>query len=155
MPPQGVAPEAVYAFGPTDTEGYAISATKFNTESGVKIANGHYKVTLYGKADMKDKKAKTKVFKVTCDTEETTPTTPVTPTNPVTPTTPGTNNGGNVLGDSTKTPVDTAAKGGQLVNTGTTVGATALMSAALIAAAWFVMKKRAGLTQEQIDIIAL
>ena len=150
--PLGVAPEAVYAFGPTDEDGYAISNTKFNTVGGVNIANGHYKVTLYGKADLKDEKAKSKVFKVTCDTDRSTPTIPSTPTTPTTPV----SNGGQVLGSSTAA-INTvaSAKGGSLVNTGTTIASTALVASSIIMAAWFIMKKRAGLSQEKIDMIAL
>lgn len=49
-----------FGFGPADADGYAI-AGPFGLEAG------HYKATLYGKADLTDVKAKSKVFKVTCD----------------------------------------------------------------------------------------
>ncbi len=146
--PHGVASEAVYAFGPTDTEGYAISATKFNTKDGVTIANGHYKVTLYGKADLKDEKAKSKVFKVSC---ETTPVTPTTPQNPVTP-----SNAGQVLGSTTAATVTAAA--GKMQNTGTSILASTLLAVSLLTAAIYVSKKRlpeAGLDKDQIELIAL
>ena len=57
--PTGIA-AGPFAFGPADGDGYAASAY-FNPPAG------HYKVTLYGKADLTDVKAKSKVFKVTCD----------------------------------------------------------------------------------------
>jgi hypothetical protein len=48
------------AFGPADANGYYASEY-FN------LAVGHYNATLYGKADQTDVKAKSKVFKVTCE----------------------------------------------------------------------------------------
>ena len=48
-----------FAFGPADANGYAASGY-FSPPAG------HYKATLYGKADLTDVKAKSKVFKVTC-----------------------------------------------------------------------------------------
>lgn len=74
--PIGVA-AGPFAFGPTDASGYAISQN-FNTPGGTPIANGHYKVTLYGK-DTKtglydvDLKAKSKVFKVDCGVTDVVP----------------------------------------------------------------------------------
>ena len=57
--PQGTA-DGPFAFGPADASGYA--------ESGYfSLAAGHYKATLYGKGDLTDVKAKSKVFKVTCE----------------------------------------------------------------------------------------
>ena len=49
-----------FAFGPADTNG------SFATDYFGLVA-GHYKATLYGKGDLTDVKAKSKVFKVTCD----------------------------------------------------------------------------------------
>jgi hypothetical protein len=49
-----------FFFGPADADGYAQSGT-------FGLAAGHYKATLYGKGDLTDVKAKSKVFKVTCD----------------------------------------------------------------------------------------
>ena len=57
--PQGTS-AGPFAFGPADENGYAFSQT-FSPPAG------HYKATLYGKADLTDVKAKSKVFKVTCD----------------------------------------------------------------------------------------
>jgi hypothetical protein len=57
--PQGVA-QGPYAFGPADASGYYASEY-------FSLAAGHYKATLYGKADLTDVKAKSKVFKVTCE----------------------------------------------------------------------------------------
>jgi len=48
------------AFGPADANGYHASEY-FN------LAAGHYNATLYGKADQTGVKAKSKVFKVTCE----------------------------------------------------------------------------------------
>ncbi len=60
----GDAPEGTaagpFAFGPADPSGYYASGY-FSLDAG------HYKATLYGKADLTDVKAKSKVFKVTCD----------------------------------------------------------------------------------------
>ncbi len=60
----GDAPEGIgagpFAFGPADADGYVASAY-------VGLPAGHYKATLYGKDDLTDVKAKSKVFKVTCD----------------------------------------------------------------------------------------
>jgi hypothetical protein len=59
----GDAPQGVnagpFAFGPADANGYYASEY-FSPPAG------HYKATLYGKADLTDVKAKSKVFKVTC-----------------------------------------------------------------------------------------
>jgi len=49
--------------GPADSHGY------FET-SAYYLAPGHYKATLYGKGDLTDVKAKSKVFKVTCSGED-------------------------------------------------------------------------------------
>lgn len=87
-----------YAFGPTDATGY-VASQYFH------LSDGHYKVTLYGKdtkgnVDYNDQlKAKSKVFKVSCDQTPVTPAqtqpekscdqtpekpaTPEKPTNPV------------------------------------------------------------------------
>lgn len=59
-----------FSFGPTNGTGYAISQD-FNTPTGTTIVNGTYKATLYGKdtggnIDLRDDKAKSKVFKVDC-----------------------------------------------------------------------------------------
>lgn len=58
-----------YAFGPTDMQGYA-QTEYFNDQNGPTVPNGHYKATLYGKKngtiDLKDEKAKSKVFKINC-----------------------------------------------------------------------------------------
>lgn len=162
--PHGVASESVYAFGPTNSEGYAISATKFNTKDGVTIANGHYKVTLYGKAGMTDEKAKSKVFKVTCETPTVTPPNPVAPTTPTTPVTPNTPvTGGQVLGSATVAAVTAptatiATTAGTLHDTGTSIVSTTLLASGLLMAALAIAYKRAavtGLSQEQIDLIAL
>jgi len=56
--PQGV-DAGPFAFGPADVNGYYASEY-------FGLANGHYMATLYGKADQTDVKAKSKVFKVTC-----------------------------------------------------------------------------------------
>ena len=59
----GDAPEGVdspaFSVPAADANGYF--ATQYFTPPA-----GHYKATLYGKADMTDAKAKSKVFKVTC-----------------------------------------------------------------------------------------
>lgn len=52
--------EGPFAFGPADANGYYASES-------FTLAAGHYKATLYGKADLADVKAKSKVFKVTCE----------------------------------------------------------------------------------------
>jgi hypothetical protein len=57
--PQGVA-AGPFDFGPAGADGYAVSPT-FSPPAG------HYKATLYGRADLTDVKAKSKVFKVTCE----------------------------------------------------------------------------------------
>ena len=49
-----------FAFGPADADGFHATGT-FALEAG------HYKATLYGKGDLTDVKAKSKVFKVTCE----------------------------------------------------------------------------------------
>jgi len=56
--PQGVDSPA-FVFGPAGATGYWAS-DYFSPPAG------HYKATLYGKADLTDVKAKSKVFKVTC-----------------------------------------------------------------------------------------
>jgi len=43
------------------------SATGYFATDYYGLAAGHYKATLYGKADLTDVKAKSKVFKVTCE----------------------------------------------------------------------------------------
>ena len=48
-----------FAFGPADASGYYASEY-------FSLSAGHYKATLYGKGDLTDVKAKSKVFKVTC-----------------------------------------------------------------------------------------
>ncbi len=63
-----------FNFGPTNTSGFAVTQD-FN-KGGVTIVNGTYKATLYGKdtggnIDLKDEKAKSKVFKVECLTSVT------------------------------------------------------------------------------------
>jgi hypothetical protein len=57
--PQGVG-AGPFAFGPADASG-SYASEYFG------LAAGHYKATLYGKADLTDVKAKSKVFKVTCE----------------------------------------------------------------------------------------
>ena len=57
--PQGVE-AGPYSFGPADARG-SYASEYFS------LAAGHYKATLYGKADLTDVKAKSKVFKVTCE----------------------------------------------------------------------------------------
>ena len=57
--PQGV-DAGPFAFGPADANGDYASEY-------FSLAAGHYKATLYGKADLTDVKAKSKVFKVTCE----------------------------------------------------------------------------------------
>ena len=90
--PHGVATDTKYAFGAADKHGYAMSQD-FNN-GGAKIADGHYKVTLYGKdtskknADLDEVKAKSKVFKVECATDETKPVKPETPVKPEKPANP-------------------------------------------------------------------
>ncbi|TAH33835.1 hypothetical protein EYC58_00120 [Candidatus Saccharibacteria bacterium] len=68
-----------FSFGPTNGNGYAVSQN-FNTVGGTPIVNGTYKATLYGKdtggnIDLRNDKAKSKVFKVDCAPVAT----PVTP----------------------------------------------------------------------------
>src|SRR6476469_2649013 len=60
-----------FAFGPTNNSGYAISQDFNNGAGTTTINNGHYKATRYGKdtggnVDLRDVKAKSKVFKVEC-----------------------------------------------------------------------------------------
>jgi hypothetical protein len=57
--PQGTA-AGPFAFGPADTDG-------FHATGNFSLEAGHYKATLYGKDDLTDAKAKSKVFKVTCE----------------------------------------------------------------------------------------
>ncbi len=57
--PQGV-DAGPFSFGPANADGYYASQY-------FDLAAGHYKATLYGKADLTDVKAKSKVFKVTCE----------------------------------------------------------------------------------------
>lgn len=74
-----------FEFGPADSEGYYQTQT-FN-DGGVVIADGHYKATLYGKEDLEDDKAKSKVFKVQCSAQSSpTPTPTPSPTPTPTPT---------------------------------------------------------------------
>ena len=72
--PHGTNPGSTYTMLPADPEGYAISSDNFNDGNGVFLRNGHYKVTLYGKSTptgvLSDVKAKSKVFKVSCDVGE-------------------------------------------------------------------------------------
>jgi hypothetical protein len=49
-----------FVFGPADADGYGATDV-------FRLDAGHYKATLFGKADLTDVKAKSKVFKVTCD----------------------------------------------------------------------------------------
>ena len=69
-----------FDFGPTVKADKHVSfaETEYFNDGGVRVANGHYKATLYGKqtggsVDYKDVKAKSKVFKVTCETAPVTP----------------------------------------------------------------------------------
>jgi hypothetical protein len=48
------------AFGPANADGYGV--VSFSN-----VPSGHYVAVLYGKGDATDVKAKSKVFKVTCD----------------------------------------------------------------------------------------
>ncbi len=57
--PQGVDPGTTF-FEQADANGY-LTSEYFSPPPG------HYKATLYGKADLTDVKAKSKVFKVTCE----------------------------------------------------------------------------------------
>lgn len=57
--PQGV-DAGPFPFGPANADGFY--ATDY-----FGLARGHYMAILYGKADLTDVKAKSKVFKVTCD----------------------------------------------------------------------------------------
>lgn len=57
--PQGTEAGPI-AFGAADANGYYASEY-------FSLANGHYMATLYGKADQTDVKAKSKVFKVSCE----------------------------------------------------------------------------------------
>jgi hypothetical protein len=63
------------SFGPTDVNGFY--ATEYVNDGGLTVPDGHYKATLYGKqlpgGELTDVKAKSKVFKVTCE-ETSTPT---------------------------------------------------------------------------------
>ncbi len=66
-----------YAFGPTvaDPQHTSYAETQYFNDGGVTIPDGHYKATLYGKdtgqnIDLKDEKAKSKVFKVECTPPE-------------------------------------------------------------------------------------
>jgi len=73
-----------FAFGPASASGY-FATQYFNLQPG------HYKATLYGKqlpgGKLTDVKAKSKVFKVTCEQETTPPVTTTTTTPPPTTTT--------------------------------------------------------------------
>lgn len=99
-----------------------------NDGSGLTLANGKYKATLYGKdtggnIDLSDVKAKSKVFKVTCeDVDEETPTNP-----PVTPDDDGEVLSGNPDGKGQILP-------NQLPVTGSSAPAFILMVLASIAA---------------------
>jgi hypothetical protein len=73
------------AFGPTDDSGY-YATLYFNGDSGITVPDGHYKATLYGKqlptGDLTDVKAKSKVFKVSCETTSPSPSTTETSKSP-------------------------------------------------------------------------
>ena len=58
--PQGVS-AGPFAFGPAPSDANGYFASEYFSPPA-----GHYKATLYGKADLTDVKAKSKVFKVTC-----------------------------------------------------------------------------------------
>lgn len=79
--PTGVA-AGPFAVGPANADGY-FESEYFNVEGGPAIANGHYKVTMYGKfngaPNYEDVKAKSKVFKVDCPPTEEPPTIPDCP----------------------------------------------------------------------------
>lgn len=89
--PTGVA-AGPFAVGTANADGY-FESEYFNVDGGPAIANGHYKVTLYGKfndgrINYEDVKAKSKVFKVDCPPPPTIPDCPaitgqvvVTPSN--------------------------------------------------------------------------
>ncbi len=68
---QSVQAGPTVAFGPTNGSGYA--ETIYLNDGSIDLPNGHYKATLYGKdnsgnqPNLKDKKAKSKVFKVDCE----------------------------------------------------------------------------------------
>jgi hypothetical protein len=70
--PTGVA-AGPFAVGTANADGY-FESEYFNVEGGPVIANGHYKVTMYGKfngaPNYEDVKAKSKVFKVDCPSTE-------------------------------------------------------------------------------------
>jgi hypothetical protein len=77
-------------FGPTEASAEHRSYYQtgyFNDEDGPRVANGHYKATLYGKfgdtVNFKDVKAKSKVFKVSCEQGGQQPSSP--PTQPSSP----------------------------------------------------------------------
>ncbi len=153
--PVGTAPEAIYSFGPTNAEGYAISRDFNNGRSTINIPNGHYKVTLYGKdtagnMNLADVKAKSKVFKVECAASAPGSTTPTTPTPP------SQGGSGSVLGATTST-APTIAKSGSLQNTGSQVILSTLLSLVIVTMAWTISRKKSvsGMTQEAIDLIAL
>lgn len=120
--PKGVA-AGPYSFGPTSSTGYY--ASQYFT-----LQAGHYKATLYGKqlpsGQLKDEKAKSKVFKVTCASSPTLTTT--TPT-------PG-RGGGQVLGATTAAATDLpATQQPELTDTGAPVLVTTLLALAIISAA--------------------
>ena len=69
--PQGTNPGGPFYLPPANGSGFSTSVDSFNN-GGPVIDAGHYKVTLYGKSTPNgptDEKAKSKVFKVTCETE--------------------------------------------------------------------------------------
>lgn len=96
------APAGPFAFGPADENGYWASQY-------FSLVDGHYKATLYGRADLTDEKAKSKVFKVECAAPTPTPTATATPTTTPTATPPPTT-------QPTATP--TATPGGQVAPAG-------------------------------------
>ncbi len=153
--PHGAAPEAIYSFGPTNSKGYAISRDFNNGANTVVIPNGHYKVTLYGKmlpkGQLTDVKAKSKVFKVSCQAEvkhEDKKDCDHTKTPTTTKPDEGGSGGGVVLGDNTPTPsvtptptVTATTSPTVLENTGAHTAIVSALSVLLAAAAIFVARK--------------
>ena len=74
--PHGTDPGVKFEMPAADGSGFSTSKDDFNPSdhAGAFISNGHYKVTLYGKStpsgQLSDVKAKSKVFKVTCNRSE-------------------------------------------------------------------------------------
>ena len=72
--PHGSAPSVTFVMPAAAASGYSISEDFNAGNGGATISNGHYKVTLYGKStptgQLSDVKAKSKVFKVTCNRSE-------------------------------------------------------------------------------------